>query len=88
MMKFDDKISVLTDLTDNLRLILRKNNLNGVRADDKMYLKDRDLWNNVCVYMLCCKFGIAILENVSAQEYHPNVALENGFVQALNKPVL
>lgn len=37
---------------------------------------------------LCCKQGIAILENYSKQEYNPNVAIEYGFMRALNKPVL
>jgi nucleoside 2-deoxyribosyltransferase len=53
-----------------------------------MYMKDRDMWNNVCVYMLCCKQGIALLESYSKQEYNPNVAIEYGFMRALNKRVL
>jgi hypothetical protein len=53
-----------------------------------MYPKDRDLWNNACIYMICCKFGVAILETISEQEYNPNVALEYGFMRALDKRVL
>lgn len=47
-----------------------------------MFIEDRDMWNNVCVYMICCKYGIALLENVSKQEYNPNAAIEYGFMQA------
>ena len=65
MMKFDNANSELWDLENELRYVLRSHGLNPLRADDKMYPKDRDLWNNVCVYMICCKFGVAILENVS-----------------------
>jgi nucleoside 2-deoxyribosyltransferase len=53
-----------------------------------MYLRDRNLWNNVCVYMNCCSKGIAILEDRIANEFNPNVAIEYGFMRALNKPVL
>jgi hypothetical protein len=79
---------LLEELDRELRSVLREHSLNPVRADDKMYLRDRNLWNNVCVYMICCKFGIAILEDRVADEFNPNVALEYGFMRALNKPVL
>jgi len=75
-------------LDQELRSILIENNINPVRTDDKMYLGDRNLWNNVCVYMICCKFGIAILEDHVVNEFNPNVALEYGFMRALNKPAL
>jgi hypothetical protein len=38
--------------------------------------------------MICCKFGVAILEDISKKEYNPNVAIEYGFMRALNKRVL
>lgn len=88
MMKFDNSNEDLFNLYSEVQSLLRDSGWNPVRADDKMYLKDRDLWNNVCVYMLCCKQGIAILENYSAQEYNPNVAIEYGFMRALDKRVL
>lgn len=87
MMKFSDE-SKLEKLEKELRIVLITNNMNALRADDKVYPNDRDLWNNVCVYMLCCKYGIAILENYSKQEYNPNIAIEYGFMRALNKNVL
>ena len=87
MMKFSDDPK-LKKVEEKLREVLIKNGMNPLRADDKVYSNDRDLWNNVCVYMLCCKFGIAVLENYSKQEYNPNVAIEYGFMRALNKNVL
>ena len=88
MTRFVTGNRLLEELDRELRSVLREYNLNPVRADDKMYLRDRNLWNNVCVYMICCKFGIAILEDRVADEFNPNVALEYGFMRALNKPVL
>lgn len=85
MTKFDKDNVKLNDVLSQLRITLEKRGFKPLRADVKMYLPDRDMWNNVCVYMLCCKQGIAILENHSRQEYNPNVAIEYGFMRALNK---
>lgn len=79
---------LLEDLDYEVRRVLKVNDLNPLRADDRMYLRDRNLWNNVCVYMNCCRYGIAILEDRIVNEFNPNVALEYGFMRALNKPVL
>ncbi|MGN6821899.1 MAG: hypothetical protein ACTHJ7_03845, partial [Candidatus Nitrosocosmicus sp.] len=43
---------------------------------------------NVCLYMICCKYGVALVENHSRGEYNPNVAIEYGFMRALDKKVL
>ena len=87
MMKFGDEPK-LKKVEEELREALIENGMNPLRADDKVYSNDRDLWNNVCVYMLCCKFGIAVLENYSKQEYNPNISIEYGFMRALNKNIL
>jgi len=79
---------LLEELDRELRAVLREHGLDPVRADEKMYLRDRNLWNNVCVYMICCKYGIAILEDRVADEFNPNVAIEYGFMRALNRPTL
>lgn len=79
---------LLEELNKELRSVLKSYGLNPVRADDKMYMRDRNLWNNVCVNMICCKYGIAILEDRVADEFNPNVALEYGFMRALDKPTL
>lgn len=88
MMKFDANNKKLKELEDELRQLLKEKGFNGVRADDKVYPKDRDLWNNVCVYMICCKQGIAVLEDTSKMEFNPNVAIEYGFMRALDRRVL
>lgn len=87
MMKFDDN-EKLKKLETRLRSFLKEKGYNPLRADDKVYQKDRDLWGNVCVYMICCKQGISILENIAKPEYNPNVAIEYGFMRALDKRVL
>ena len=38
--------------------------------------------------MLCCKYGVAVLEDRAKDEFNPNVALEYGFMRALDKPAL
>jgi hypothetical protein len=88
MTRFVPGNKLLEELDSEVRRVLRKNCLNPLRADDKMYLRDRNIWNNVCVYMICCKYGIAILEDRIANEFNPNIAIEYGFMRALNKPVL
>jgi hypothetical protein len=88
MTRFVPGNRLLEQLDAELRKVLREHGLNPLRADDKMYMRDRNLWNNVCVYMLSCKTGISILEDRVSDEFNPNVALEYGFMRALNKPVL
>ena len=88
MTRFSPGNKLLEKLDNTIRVILKSYGLNPVRADDKMYMRDRNLWNNVCVYMNCTKYGIAILEDRIADEFNPNVALEYGFMRALNKPTL
>lgn len=88
MTRFVSENRLLEELDNELRSVIREHNLNPIRADDKMYLRDRNLWNNICVYMICSKYGIAILEDRIRDEFNPNVALEYGFMRALNKPAL
>jgi len=88
MMKFDSKNQQLNNVETEIRSTLTKNGFNPLRADDKVYPNDRDLWDNVCVYMLCCNQGIAVLENKSKMEFNPNVGIEYGFMRALNKKTL
>jgi len=65
---------------------LSKYGLFGLRADNKSY--SEDLWANVCGYMLACKYGIAVFEDIDDRNFNPNVALEYGFMVARKKPVL
>ncbi len=78
----------LERLDSQLRHVLRDKGMHPVRADDRVYPSNRNLWDNVCVYMLCCSMGIAILEDRGVDEFNPNVAIEYGFMRALDKPAL
>jgi hypothetical protein len=60
--------------------------LNVIRADDKDYTGD--LWENVCLHMLGCRFGVAVFEEIDLREFNPNVALELGFMIAHGKRCL
>ncbi len=57
-----------------------------LRADDKNY--SDDLWENVCLYMLGCNYGVAVFEEIDEREFNPNIALELGFMMAANKRCL
>jgi len=90
MMKFPDGLAPdharLVDRTfEVIASALGAYGLVARRADKKHY--EPDLWNNLCVYMLGCQFGLAVLEDCGANEMNPNVALEYGFMKALNKEV-
>lgn len=88
MMRFDERDRLLGRLDEQLRRTLCLHGLVGRRADDRMYARDNQLWTNVCVYMLCCSFGVAVLEDRAKDEFNPNVALEYGFMRALDKRTL
>ncbi|MCD6448904.1 MAG: hypothetical protein J7L34_00125 [Thermotogaceae bacterium] len=62
--------------------------LNVLRADFRDFSRSGWLWNNVCVYMLASKYGIAVLENFCEEKFNPNVAMEFGFMQALGRECL
>lgn len=88
MTRFSPGNKALQQIDITTRRALKNFGFNGHRADDRCYPNDRNLWDNVCTYMVCCKFGIAILENIIQDEFNPNVALEYGFMRALGKPTL
>ncbi len=88
MMRFDEGDRPLAAVDEELRRTLCRHGLEGLRADDRMYPADSQLWKNVCVYMLCCRYGVAVLEDRARDEFNPNVALEYGFMRALDKRTL
>jgi hypothetical protein len=88
MTRFVPGNRLLAQLDEELRKALCRQRLVGIRADDRLYPEDEDLWDNVCVHMLCCRYGVAVLEDRVKDEFNPNVALEYGFMRALNKRVL
>ncbi len=73
---------------DELRKALEAHGLRALRADQKTYGQSRQLWDNLITYMYGSKYGIAVLEQETADEFNPNVALEYGFMRALGKNVL
>ena len=90
MMKFPDGLPDLQKaLVESIFAVIAKTlrayQLEARRADLKTY--EPDLWNNLCVYMLGCKYGLAVLEDKAAVEMNPNVALEYGFMKAMNRTV-
>jgi hypothetical protein len=47
-----------------------------------------NLWENIVCQMLACGRGIAIVENRFNPKLNPNVAMEWGWMRAMEKPVL
>jgi hypothetical protein len=88
MMRFGDGDPMQAQIDEELRKALCRHGLVGLRADDKTYATDNQLWTNVCIYMLCCKYGVAVLENRETDEFNANVAMEYGFMCALGKRTL
>jgi hypothetical protein len=88
MTRFQPGNKTLETIDKTIRSAVKTYGLVGHRADDGCYPTDRNLWDNVCTYMIGCKYGIAVLENILQNEFNPNVALEYGFMRALGKPVL
>jgi hypothetical protein len=67
---------------------LARYGLKGLRSDDKVYPQDSDLWTNICVYMMGCKYGVCVFEEIDEREFNPNVPLEYGFMRAMSRHVL
>lgn len=59
----------------------------AIRADDKQYHDDDDLFSNILTYIHGCGFGIAVFERIEIDELNPNVALEVGYMVALGKSI-
>ena len=92
MMKFPDKkrmetwqLLCLEDLFTAVEQELHRHGLVALRADKKTYATNKQIWDNLCIYMLGSKYGIAILEDRVGDELNPNVALEYGFMKGLGR---
>jgi len=73
-------------IIETIRASLAANGYDAVRADDKAYVDE--LWSNIQVYALGCRFGIAVFEDIDAEPLNPNVALELGYMMARRKRTL
>lgn len=85
MMRFGEG-EQFDQIEQTIRRKLQERGLTALRADDKDYTGD--LWDNVCLYMFGCKYGIAIFEEINQREFNPSVALELGFMLSHNKRCL
>lgn len=92
MMKFPQKrkmsdrhVRLLEDIFEVVRAEAARHHFLARMADQKHY--HDQLWENICVYIIGSKYGIAVLEDEVAAELNPNVALKYGFMKALDHPV-
>jgi hypothetical protein len=74
-----------SEIVTSVKNTLAKNNIIGVRADEKEY--HDILYYNVLTYLHGCHFGVAIFERLSDDYFNPNVSLETGYMLALGKNV-
>ncbi len=95
MMKFPDpahmeawQVACLEDLYGAVKEELDRHGLVARRADKKTYAASKQLWDNLSIYMLGCRYGVAILEDHVGDELNPNVALEYGFMKGLGREVI
>lgn len=58
----------------------------AVRADDRAY--SDQLWLNVETYLVGCRYGIAVFEDLDERQFNPNVSLELGYMMGLRKRCL
>lgn len=85
MMRYGES-NQFDDLKKVMKTSLEEFGLIGHLASDKA-LSD-DVWDNICIYMLGCKYGIAVFEQINEREFNPNVSLELGFMYASGKRCL
>jgi hypothetical protein len=77
---------------ENIKGALERHGLEALRADQRTYARDRQLWTNVTTYMRGCKYGVAVL--LKEEEYshggyvNPNITMEYGYMIAKGKSVL
>jgi hypothetical protein len=72
-------------ITTAIRVALEPIGIAALRADERQF--HDDLFSNVLTYVHGCGFGIAVFERIEKKEFNPNVALEVGYMLALNKRV-
>ena len=76
----------LSTCRTSMAVLLKSKGYKLYRADDKEY--EDGLWDKICIYMLGCKYAIAVFKEVSGISYNANVGIEIGFMTALNKRIL
>ncbi len=76
----------LDEAHSTIKETLADRGFHAVRADDRDYTGE--LWSNIEVYMTCCRFGIAIFEEIEQRDFNPNVSLELGYMIGRQKRCL
>lgn len=75
------------EIENTIRTSLNRRGLNAHLAKDHQFLPN-NLWDNICVYMLACDFGIVVFEEIDNRDFNPNISIEIGFMLALGKECL
>lgn len=73
------------NIFDIIKIELEKYGIKALRADQKIY--SDDLFTNILTYMHTAKFGIALYDRITEDEFNPNVSLEVGYMLGLEKNV-
>jgi len=91
MMRFPNQTMTMEDrdlldtIWETVDRTVAAHGLKARRADKRLY--HDQLWENLCIYMIGCRYGLAILEDKVSAELNPNVTLEYGFMRALDRQV-
>jgi len=97
MMPFEKKDIRLEKITDTIKKTLEEYGMHGWIADDPGRTLRGDIWGNIVVNMLSCKYGIAVfvdkkvLSRYNDEEiivFNANIALEVGFMKSRGLNVL
>jgi len=97
MMPFEENDIRLKTITDTIIKTLKEHGLCGWRADDPERRLMEDVWDNIVVNMLSCKYGIAVfvdkkvLDRYNDEEiivFNANIALEVGFMKSRGLDIL
>lgn len=76
----------LDEVHTSIKETLAARGFHAVRADDRDYTGE--LWSNIEVHMTCCRFGIAVFEDIESRDFNPNVSLELGYMLGRHKRCL
>jgi hypothetical protein len=76
--KYDEILNVIKESAASIGVL-------AIRADANKY--HSHLYWNIMTYIYGCDLGVAVFDNISGVSFNPNIALEVGYMLALNKPV-
>jgi len=87
MMRYYEDSDIYTRIEETIKSkLLNDYGLVGFLARDRN-ISD-DLYDNICIYVLACKYGIAVFENIKDIDFNPNISFELGFMRCLDKSCL